>query len=291
MQVGGGPAGPGPTAIRHEEGPVSGPSSFDPAPTAASGDRWSEDAAVAVDAARRAASVLRELREHGEPDLGAVGDRQAHQAIMELLAERRPHDPVLSEEGPPGPDGRAAQPDGSTSDGSARLWIVDPLDGTREFAAGLEEFAVHVALVVDGRAVVGAVALPAWDEVLSSQPAPTVPPRAEGPLRLAVSRSRPPRVASQVAEALGAELVPLGSAGFKVAAVVRGVVDAYVHDGGQFEWDSAAPVAVADAAGMHTSRLNGAPLRYGRPDPRLPDLVVCRRELADALLGAIAAVR
>ena len=79
----------------------------------------------------------------------------------------------------------------------------------------------------------------------------------------------------------------MGSAGYKVAAVVLGEVDAYVHAGGQYEWDSAAPVAVARAAGLHTSRLNGSPLQYNQPEPYLPDLLVCRQELAEALLTAI----
>jgi 3'(2'), 5'-bisphosphate nucleotidase len=135
---------------------------------------------------------------------------------------------------------------------------------------------------------VGAVALPGRGIVLSSGRTPVAPDRAEGPLRIAVSRSRPPEVAVLAAAALGADLIPMGSAGFKVTAVVLGEVDAYVHSGGQNEWDSAAPVAVARRAGMHTSRLDGSPLRYNRPDPFLPDLVIARSGIADDLLTAIA---
>jgi len=168
------------------------------------------------------------------------------------------------------------------------VWIVDPLDGTREYSEGRSDWAVHVALWQDGDLVAGAVALPALDVVLTSDPPATVPGRPDGaPLRMAVSRSRPPALATQVAEALGAELVPMGSAGFKVSAVIRGEADLYVHGGGQYEWDSAAPVAVARAAGLHTSRLDGSPLLYNRTDPYLPDLLVCRPELAAQALGVL----
>ncbi|MCO7220705.1 inositol monophosphatase family protein, partial [Klenkia sp. PcliD-1-E] len=170
-----------------------------------------------------------------------------------------------------------------------RVWVVDPLDGTKESrAGGRHDWAVHVALwerAADDLPA-GAVGLPALGEVLSTDPAPVVPPAADR-LRVAVSRSRPPEVARAAAAALDAVLVPLGSAGYKTLAVVRGEADAYVHAGGMFQWDSAAPVAVARAAGLWTSRLDGSPLVYNAPDTWLPDLVVCRPELADRVLAAV----
>jgi 3'(2'), 5'-bisphosphate nucleotidase len=173
-----------------------------------------------------------------------------------------------------------------------RVWIVDPLDGTREFSElDRADWAVHVALWERGELVAGAVALPAEHTTLSTAAIAAVPARADGPLRLAVSRSRPPALVSELARRLDAELVAMGSAGVKAMSVVRGVTDAYVHGGGQYEWDSAAPVAVARAAGLHTSRLDGSPLRYNQPDPYLPDLVICRPELADRLLAEIEQAR
>jgi 3'(2'), 5'-bisphosphate nucleotidase len=209
-----------------------------------------------------------------------AGDATGQRSIADALAAARPDDPVLSEEA-----------DDSTARlTAARVWIVDPLDGTREYAEGRDDWAVHVALWADGDLVAGAVALPGLGLTLGTDDPPVVPDRpADRALRIAVSRSRPPAVVERVADIVGAELVPIGSAGFKVGAVIRGEVDAYIHDGGQYEWDSAAPVAVALAAGLFASRLDGSPLRYNRPDPYLPDLVVCRPELSDTLLAAIAA--
>ena len=217
----------------------------------------------------------------GPRRLGAEGDRRSHELIAAALGRERPGDPVLSEEGAPPVTGGDGAP--------ARLWIVDPLDGTREYGEGRADFAVHVALALGGEAVVGAVALPAEEVVLSTGDADRPPPApAPGaPLRIAVSRTRPPVEAHHLAAVLGAELVPMGSAGAKTMAVVRGEVDAYVHAGGQYEWDSAAPVAVARAYGVHASRLDGSPLRYGRPDPWLPDLVVCRRQLVQDIGAAL----
>jgi 3'(2'), 5'-bisphosphate nucleotidase len=167
------------------------------------------------------------------------------------------------------------------------VWIVDPLDGTREFGElPRTDWAVHVALVIDGQPEAGAVALPARDLTLTTRPAPPAPPPGDGPARVVVSRSRPPVAARRIADALGGDLVPLGSAGAKAMAVVQGDADVYAHAGGQYEWDSAAPVAVARAAGLHTSRLDGSPLAYNQPDPYLPDLLVCRAELADAVIAA-----
>ncbi len=170
--------------------------------------------------------------------------------------------------------------------GAGRLWIIDPLDGTREFRQpGRSDWAVHVAMALGGEAVVGAVALPALDLVLSTAESPVLPPATPGERpRVVVSRSRPPDVAYDVTEALGGVMVPMGSAGAKIAAVILGAADVYVHAGGQYEWDSCAPVAVALASGLHASRLDGEPLRYGDPDAWLPDLVVCRPEYAPAVL-------
>ena len=168
---------------------------------------------------------------------------------------------------------------------SERVWIVDPLDGTREFSElGRHDWAVHVALWQSGELVAGAVALPAQGVTLAT-PGIAPPPAHQGPPRIVVSRTRPPAIALQVRDRLGGTLVEMGSAGAKVAAVIQGLADVYVHAGGQYEWDSAAPVAVARAAGLHTSRIDGSALQYNRPDPLLPDLVVCRPELADAVLS------
>ncbi len=225
--------------------------------------------------AQLAGQALLELREApaGVRDLGAAGDRMAHQLLVAELNRLYPGDDVRSEEGL----------EHVSSDG--RLWIVDPLDGTREFRErGRSDWAVHVALSVGGEPVVGAVALPAVDIVLSTgEPPPLTPPTGEQP-RLVVSRSRPPDVAYDVAEAIGGAMVPMGSAGAKIAAVILGAAEVYVHAGGQYEWDSCAPAAVALACGLHASRLNGDPLRYGDPDAWLPDLVVCRPEYAAAVL-------
>jgi 3'(2'), 5'-bisphosphate nucleotidase len=242
------------------------------------------DDAVAAQLAREAGELLRGLRTEraaagvSGKALGREGDQAAHELLMKRLAELRPEDPVLSEEG---------ERHGTDRRGRPRVWIVDPLDGTREYGeADRWDWAVHVALAVDGRAAVGAVALPGRDLVLATDPAPVLPARQDTPPRVVVSRTRPPEEADRVAAALGGELVPLGSAGAKTMAVVLGEAEAYVHAGGQYEWDSAAPVAVAAAAGLHVSRLDGSELTYNHPDPYLPDLLVCRPELADTILDA-----
>jgi 3'(2'), 5'-bisphosphate nucleotidase len=231
------------------------------------------DAAALAVQAGRALMELREAPPAGTRDLGAAGDHMAHHLLVSELNRLYPADLVRSEEGL----------EHVANDG--RLWIVDPLDGTREFRErGRIDWAVHVALSVGRAPVVGAVALPALDMVLSTGAPPELkPPTGEQP-RLVVSRSRPPEVAYDVAEALGAAMVPLGSAGAKIAAVILGDAEVYVHAGGQYEWDSCAPAAVALASGLHASRLDGEPLRYGDPDAWLPDLVVCRPEYASAVL-------
>jgi 3'(2'), 5'-bisphosphate nucleotidase len=213
--------------------------------------------------------------------LGAEGDRTAHELLMRRLAELRPDDAVLSEEGALDPARLAAE----------RVWIVDPLDGTREFGeVPRTDWAVHVALVFAGDPVAGAVALPARGPTLATGTTLSRPAAWAGPVRVVVSRSRPPAEATLIAEALGGELVTLGSAGAKAMAVVLGEAEVYAHSGGQHEWDSAAPVAVARAAGMHASRLDGSPLAYNRPDPYLPDLLICRPELAERAIAAAAGV-
>jgi 3'(2'), 5'-bisphosphate nucleotidase len=241
----------------------------------------SEDlAAEHRDAAMLAAMAGRALVElRADPpslrDLGAAGDRMAHQLLVSEINRLYPDDDVRSEEGL------------EHVAGSGRLWIIDPLDGTREFRQiPRSDWAVHVAMSVAGVAVVGAVALPALELVLGTGEPPILPPpRPNEPPRVVVSRSRPPDVAYEVTEAIGGVMVPMGSAGAKIAAVILGEAEVYVHAGGQYEWDSCAPVAVATASGLHASRLNGDPLRYGDPDAWLPDLVVCRPEYADDVLA------
>lgn len=240
---------------------------------------YAADAMLARRLATEAGALLLRVRhEFQSPDQHALrdaGDKAAQRFLAKELAAARPNDAVLSEE--------AA--DDSNRLAADRVWIVDPLDGTREFAEGREDWAVHVALWSGGDLVAGAVAVPALGRTVASDEPPTIPRRTRQRLRIAVSRSRAPRVAHIAARELDADLVPMGSAGFKVAAILLGNVDAYVHAGGQFEWDSAAPVAVAQAAGLHTSRLDGSRLVYNRPDPYLPDLIVCRREFAPDLLS------
>jgi 3'(2'), 5'-bisphosphate nucleotidase len=216
-----------------------------------------------------------ELADASADERKAAGDKRSHEFLMAALGAERPDDAVLSEEG-------ADDPIRLRSD---RVWIVDPLDGTREFSElGRDDWAVHVALWQEGELVAGAVALPAQGMTLAT---PTVahPSAFDGAPRVVVSRTRPPALALQVREALGGTLVEMGSAGAKVAAVVQGRADVYVHAGGQYEWDSAAPVAVARAAGLFTSRIDGSPLIYNQTDPKLPDLIVCRPELAEAVLA------
>jgi 3'(2'), 5'-bisphosphate nucleotidase len=244
-----------------------------------------EDHALAAQIAAEAGSLLVELRTSAD-DLGTTrlrdeGDARSHRLIVERLAAERPADAVLSEEGVDRRERLEA----------ARVWVVDPLDGTREFGErGRTDWAVHVALAVGGVVQAGAVALPARELVLGTDPPPSPPAPSERPLRVVTSRTRSPWAAAVVADALGAELTPLGSAGAKAMAVVLGDADAYAHAGGMYEWDSAAPVAVAAAAGLHVSRIDGTPLRYNRPDPWLPDLLVCRPELAETCLEALAGV-
>lgn len=232
-----------------------------------------------ADAAGEVLLRLRSERAGDDPaDLKMAGDQGSQDFLAAALAAARPHDSVLSEE---------AADDLSRRD-ARRVWIIDPLDGTREFSeVPRVDWAVHVALWQDGDLVAGAVARPAMGSTLATDAPPSLPASVDGPIRLAVSRTRPPQFVTRLASRLSAELVPMGSAGVKATAVVDGAADAYVHAGGQYEWDSAAPVAVARAAGLHTSRIDGSPLTYNQADPSLPDLLICRPELAERLLRAI----
>jgi len=268
------------------------------------------DAELARRLAAEAGELLLDLRAtlgFAEPGkLRDEGDRRSHEYLMAQLAAWRPDDAVLSEEA------LGARDADETAErlGAERIWIVDPLDGTREYAeSGRTDWAVHVALWTTAappstarrrrRTAVGkpetglaagAIALPAQGSVLTTDRAPQSPPdeTAHGTqIRIAVSRTRAPEFLTRIAAELGAVLVPMGSAGAKIAAVISGEVDAYLHAGGQYEWDSAAPVAVALAQGLHASRLDGRPLVYNQADPLLPDLIVCRNRLARPLLEAV----
>lgn len=237
------------------------------------------DAALARRVAETAGAILMTLRDSGLLEgkaLGAAGDAVANAFILAVLREARPGDAILSEE-------EAAQP---ARLANARAWIVDPLDGTREYSEGRADWAVHVALAVDGHATAGAVALPAQAQTICTAGC-TAPGQGDGPVRMVVSRSRPAAEALKVAEALEAELIPMGSAGAKAMAVVRGEADIYLHSGGQYEWDSCAPVAVAQAAGFHVSRIDGSPLVYNCADPYLPDLLICRADLAARVFAVL----
>jgi 3'(2'), 5'-bisphosphate nucleotidase len=257
------------------------------------------DHGLARDLAVQAGRRLLDLRARGgDPDaLRKAADRLSHEFLTAALAGHRPGDWVLSEEGKDNPARRSAR----------RVWIVDPLDGTREFGEpGRTDWAVHVALWErdpgpvsapggtnppgpPGGLTVGAVALPAQGQVLSTLEPPPAPDdrEASGRIRIVVSRSRAPQLVWNMSDLLGADLLPLGSAGAKVAAVIGGEADAYVHGGGFYEWDTAAPVAVARAAGFHASRISGAPLAYNQADLLMPDILVCRPAVAGVLLQAI----
>ncbi len=236
------------------------------------------DVELAMRLADQAGALLLLTRDGSELDgraLADEGDRVAQEFLATELGTARPDDAVLSEEAVDDPARLDAR----------RVWIIDPLDGTREYSEGRHDWAVHVALWQDGDLSAAAVALPGRGRVLSTGDEVELPGRPSGPLQIAVSRSRPPVQAQWLVERAGAELVPMGSAGYKALAVLLGEVDAYVHAGGQYEWDSAAPVAVARAAGLHTSRVDGSALVYNQPDPKLPDLIVARPEAAEAILA------
>ena len=240
------------------------------------------DADLAAHLAEVAGRLLLEVRASGLLSLkalGKAGDQTANQFLIHAIRERRPEDGLLSEE----------EKDNFERLAHARVWIIDPVDGTREYGEARTDWAVHVALAVDGVPAIGAVGLPGLGVVLrSDRPAPLAPMAATP--RMVVSRSRPANEALSVARAIGAELVPMGSAGAKAMAVVRGEAEIYLHTGGQYEWDSCAPVAVAAAHGLHTSRVDGSPLLYNQPETYMPDLLICRKEWAERVLAQMAAL-
>ena len=237
------------------------------------------DVRLAERLATQAGAILLGLRGSSGLDgkaLGKAGDEAANIFLMRALREARPDDALLSEE----------ERDDRDRLSAARAWIIDPLDGTREYGEGRTDWAVHVALAINGVATVGAVALPGLGLTLTSgAPQPLAP--AGNPPRMLVSRTRPAKEAVAVAQAIGGELVAMGSAGAKAMAVVRGEAEIYLHTGGQYEWDNCAPAAVAMAAGLHVSRADGSALRYNNADTYLPDLLICRRELAEQVLALV----
>jgi 3'(2'), 5'-bisphosphate nucleotidase len=241
------------------------------------------DAELAAHLAHHAGQILLEVRRAGVfagKALGQAGDQTANQFLVHAIREQRPEDGLLSEE----------EKDNFERLGHSRVWIIDPVDGTREYGEERTDWAVHVGLAIDGVATVGAVGLPGLGLVLRSDRPQAIGEAAARP-RMLVSRTRPAAEALAVAEALGAELVAMGSAGAKAMAVVRGEAEIYLHTGGQFEWDSCAPVAVAAAHGLHVSRADGSALVYNQSDTYMPDLLICRPEWADRVLNVLAATR
>jgi len=239
------------------------------------------DGDLAAHLAEVAGKILLDVRASGlfsGKSLGKAGDQTANQFLCHALREQRPEDGLLSEE----------EKDNAERLAKERVWIVDPVDGTREYGEERADWAVHVGMAVDGEPVLGAVALPGAGVVLRSDHPGEVPPAPER-LRMVVSRTRPAKEATGVAEAIGAELVPMGSAGAKAMAILRGEADIYLHSGGQYEWDSCAPAAVAQGWGLHVSRIDGSPLVYNREDVYMPDLLICRKEHAELVLEKVKA--
>ena len=242
------------------------------------------DADLAAELALEAGRILLEVRASGHyegKELGKAGDAAANRFLVDALREARPADGLLSEE----------EKDDAARLGIERVWIIDPVDGTREYGEARSDWAVHVGLAVNSVATLGAVALPGLDggTVFRSDQPHSLPVH-DGAPRLLVSRTRPAAEAVAVAEMLGGELVPMGSAGAKAMAVIRGEADIYLHSGGQYEWDSCAPVAVARAFGLHCSRIDGSPLVYNQADTYMPDLLICRPEWAQKVLEAVTRV-
>jgi 3'(2'), 5'-bisphosphate nucleotidase len=241
-----------------------------------------DDGDLAACLAEEAGRILLQICGSGLFDgkaLGKAGDQTANRFLVEALRTQRPNDGLLSEEEKDSPERLSKE----------RVWIIDPVDGTREYGEGRDDWAVHVGLAGGGAPMLGAVALPGCGEVLRSDK-PGLVPTAPKVLRMVVSRSRPAPEATHVARRLGAELVPMGSAGAKAMAVLRGEADIYLHSGGQYEWDNCAPAAVALGWGMHCSRIDGSPLVYNRADVYMPDLLICRPEHAERVLREVAAL-
>ncbi|WP_428629969.1 3'(2'),5'-bisphosphate nucleotidase CysQ [Sphingopyxis sp.] len=237
------------------------------------------DTELAAHLAQVAGKLLLDVRASGllaDKALGKAGDQTANQFLCHAIRAQRPDDGLLSEEEKDNPERLS----------KSRVWIIDPVDGTREYGEARADWAVHIALAIDGKPIIGAVALPDLDLVLrTDQPRPL--PAAATPPRMVVSRTRPAREAVAVAEKIGAELLPMGSAGAKAMAIVRGEAEIYLHTGGQYEWDSCAPAAVAAAHGLHVSRVDGRPLIYNQPDVYMPDLLICRPDWADRVLKLV----
>ena len=234
------------------------------------------DAELAAHLAQVAGKLLLDVRAAGlltGQALGKAGDQSANAFLVAAIREHRPNDGLLSEE----------EKDNAERLTKSRVWIIDPVDGTREYGEERNDWAVHVALTIDGRPEIGAVALPALDLVLRTDQPQPLPAAASIP-RMVVSRTRPAKEALMVAKAIGAELIPMGSAGAKAMAIVRGEAEIYLHTGGQYEWDSCAPAAVAAAHGLHISRVDGSPLNYNQADVYMPDLLICRPEWAERVL-------
>lgn len=241
------------------------------------------DAELAAQLAEVAGQLLITVRGSGLLSLNALGkagDETANQFLCHALREQRPDDGLLSEE----------EKDNAERLAKSRVWIIDPVDGTREYGEARTDWAVHVALAIDGRPAVGAVALPDLGLVLRSDQPQPLPPAPAKP-RMVVSRTRPAAEALAVADRIGAELIAMGSAGAKAMAVVRGDAEIYLHSGGQYEWDNCAPAAVALAHGLHASRIDGSPLVYNQTDVALPDLLICHHEWAGRILDMLAAMR
>ena len=242
------------------------------------------DVDLARSIAEEAGALLLAIRDRGTERgkaLGDAGDREANALILDRLRAARPDDFILSEE----------SIDDTARCAAERVWIVDPLDGTRDYAEGLDDWAVHIGLAIGGRPVVGAVAVPTMRRVFTTAEARCTALACGAPPRMVVSRTRAPALVERVGAALASTRVGMGSAGVKAMAVVDGRADIYLHDGGQYEWDNCAPAAVALAAGLHASRIDGSPLVYNCANPLLPDLLICRPELADRVLAAIRAAR
>jgi len=244
-----------------------------------------DDAELAAYLAAEAGRLLLAVRETSGltgKALGKEGDAAANRYLCDNIRRFRPDDGLLSEEEKDNPDRLAKR----------RVWIVDPVDGTREYSEGRSDWAVHVALSIDGVATVGAVALPGLEGgIVLRSDRPQALPAMAAPPRFVVSRTRPAKEAQAVAEALGGELVAMGSAGAKAMAVVRGEAEVYLHSGGQYEWDNCAPVAVAAAHGLHCSRINGEQFFYNRLHTYLEDVLICRRELATLVLEQLSVLR
>ena len=237
------------------------------------------DGELAARLATAAGEILITVRESGlvaGKALGKTGDETANQFLCHAITEQRPDDGLLSEE----------NKDTGARLSKKRVWIIDPVDGTREYGEARSDWAVHVALAIDGKATTGAVALPGLGITLRSD-TPKTPPKRADRLRMVVSRSRPAKEAVEVAKVLDADLIAMGSAGAKAMAVVRGEADIYLHSGGQYEWDNCAPVAVAEAHGLHCSRIDGASLVYNNSDTYLPDLLICHKQDADQILKLV----